>query len=207
MKKMKCTSCGAELKVEDNKEYAVCEHCGSKYKLNEDLNVNIKIDDNVKEIIDSGLGAAKKFSKLSLIPVGLFFVVFICIIAFAIKSEVDFNERSKKTQDEYQEKADKEKEKADKVKEEAKKMNFNFQFENSSGTKSTFFLKYIFDDIIESNKKNERKVALLFNGESTTDESRIIEIKHGLGDTDEFEVSINYDDDGYVNEIKVDKIG
>ena len=53
MKKLRCTSCGAELKVDDNKEYAVCEHCGSKYKLNEDVNINIKLDDNIKVTFNS----------------------------------------------------------------------------------------------------------------------------------------------------------
>ena len=79
MKKLRCTSCGAELKVEENQEYAVCEHCGSKYKMNEDLNINIKIDDNVKDVIKSG---GKAFSKLLLIPVGIFAIGIIAVLLF-----------------------------------------------------------------------------------------------------------------------------
>ena len=29
MEKLKCTSCGGHLDVEENKEYAVCKHCGA----------------------------------------------------------------------------------------------------------------------------------------------------------------------------------
>ena len=76
MKKLRCTSCGAELKIEDNNEYAICEHCRSRYKLNEDLNINIKLDDNIKEVIDNTLGVSKRFSKFLFIPILLFIIVF-----------------------------------------------------------------------------------------------------------------------------------
>lgn len=199
MKKLRCSSCGAELKVNDDKEYAICEHCGTKYKLNEDLNVNIKIDDEVKEVIAKG---AKGFSKLMLIPVIIFIIFFICIIFFIIKSRIDFNNKVEDTTQKYEEQ-DKN---VDKFNEGIEKYSFNFNFTNAAGTKSTFFLKNILDDIIESNKTHDRKVSLVFNGQSTTEEAEIIKIKQNLNDKDNFEVSKNYDDDGYINEIKVDKI-
>lgn len=60
------------------------------------------------------------------------------------------------------------------------------------------------DEIIESNKTHDRKVSLVFEGKETTNEKEIIEIKHSL--SGDYEVSINYDDDGYVNKIIVEKI-
>ena len=33
MEKLKCSSCGGNLQVEENKEYAVCDHCGAKRRL------------------------------------------------------------------------------------------------------------------------------------------------------------------------------
>lgn len=200
MKKLRCTSCGAELKVEDNKEYAICEHCGSKYKLNEDLNINIKIDDSVKDVINNGLGTAKHFSKFLLIPVGLFVVVFISILVFSFKTEADFNKKQEESRQQMEEKANK-------AQEESEKYSFNFQFTSAAGTDYGNQVERTLDDIIESNKNYDRKVKLVFNGESTTDESKIIEIKHSLGSWDEYEVIVNKDADGYVSEIKVDKIG
>ena len=200
MKKMRCTSCGAELKVKEDKEYAVCEHCGSSYKLNEDVNINIKMDDNTKEMINQGFGNVGKFSKFMFIPVIIFALVFICGIAFTIIDSRSFDKESKQIQDEY----DKE---AEKAKEESEKYSFNFQFVNAAGTKYGNQTDIVLDDIIESNKNYDRKVTLVFDGESTTDESKIIEIKHGLGSWDKYEVIVNKDTDGYVNEIKVDKIG
>lgn len=35
MKKLKCDNCGANLKIDDNNEYAYCEYCNLKYKFDE----------------------------------------------------------------------------------------------------------------------------------------------------------------------------
>jgi len=198
MKKLRCTSCGAELKIEDNNEYAICEHCKSRYKLNEDLNINIKLDDNVKEVIDNTLGVSNKFSKFMFIPIIIFFIAVACIITFSVKSQMDF----RKSHSEIKEKSENE---TNDMIEEGKKSLFNLQFSSSAGTESGFFVKSTLDRVIESNKVNDRKVSVIYNDNSTTDENKIIEIKHGLNDRDQFEVYVNYDN-GYVNEIKIEKI-
>ena len=204
MKKLKCSSCGAELHVEDNKEYAVCNHCGSRYKLNEDLNVNIKLDDNMKEVLNNGLGTVKNASKVMIIPFVLFALIFIAIFVFGFininKSKQSAEENREKTHEQVKE----QNEIINKQQEEAKKEMFNFQFANDNGTKSAFFLESTLDEIIESNKTQDRLVTLVFNGKEVTEESEIINIKHSLkGD---YEVSFNYDDEGYINKIIVDKI-
>ena len=203
MKKMRCSSCGAELKVEDNNEYAVCEHCGSKYKMNEDLNINIKIDDNVKDVIKSG---GKAFSKFMLIPLGIGAIGFIAVLVFAFTatSRIDktFNETKQQIEDTYEEG----KENVEDLVDEGEKQSFNFQFTTAAGTKNGIRVRGVLDDIIESNKTKDRTVTLIYNGKSVTDETEIINIKHELGDWDDYEVIVNYDDKGYVNEIKVDKI-
>ena len=198
MEKLKCSSCGAELEVEDNKEYAKCNYCGARYKLNEDLNVNIKIDDNMKEVLNNGLGTVKHASKFMLIPIILFLFIFIVIFVFGFISTSKSRQAAEERQREMQEQENK------KWEEESNKDHFNFQFYGSNGTKSAFFLEHILDEIIQSNKTNDRKISLVFNGTETTEESEIINIKQSLdGD---YEVSINYDNDGYVNKIVVEKI-
>jgi DNA-directed RNA polymerase subunit M/transcription elongation factor TFIIS len=195
MEKLRCSSCGAELQVEDNKEYAVCNHCGSKYKLNEDLNINIKLDDNTKEVINAGASTVKHVSKYIFIPIILVILINLgIIIYFGVKSPSNnINEENQKKTEEN----------INKQQELAKKEMFNFQFTNDNGTKSAFFLKNTLDTIIQSNKTNERKVTLVFDGKETTDETEIINIKQSLdGD---YEVSFDYDRDGYINKIIVEK--
>ena len=197
MKKLNCSSCGALLKVEENKEYAVCDHCGTKYKLNEDLNVNIKLDDNVKQILNNGLGTFNHISKFMFIPIIIFVIIFVLIFYFGF---MNTNKNRKAIEDNQKQIA----EQINKQEKNVKKNVFNFQFANDNGTKSAFFLESTLDKIIQSNKNYDKKVALVFNGTETIDESEIINIKHSLDGN--YEVSFNYDEEGYVNKIIVDII-
>ncbi len=175
MKKLKCSSCGGEINIDEDKEFGTCPYCGTKYKLNEDVNLNIKLDDNMKEVLNNGFGMAKHFSKFMIFPIVVVVFIFIMIIFSTIKGSSSFD-----------------------------KSSFNDQFFSASGTKNTFFLKGTLDDIIESNKTHKKKVALEFDGKETTDEKEIIEIKHSLSGN--YEVSLNYDEKGYVNKIVIEKI-
>lgn len=197
MKKLNCSSCGAELRIEENKEYAVCDHCGSKYKLNEDLNINIKLDDNVKDVINTSFGTVNKASKFMFVPIFIFVIAFSLILFIGIRSI----NRSRNNSNENKKQQE---ENINKQQEEVKKDIFNFQFVNDNGTKSAFLLESTLDEIIQSNKLYNRKVTLVYNGKETTDETEIINIKHSLeGD---YEVSLDYDDEGFIYKIRVDAI-
>lgn len=197
MKKLNCSSCGATLEVEENKEYAVCEHCGSRYKLNEDLNVNINLDDNMKDVLNTGMGTFNHTLKFMFIPIIIFVIIFGLIFYFGF---INTN-KSKKVVDNNQNQI---KEQINTQQEKVKKEMFNFQFINDNGTKSAFFLESTLDEIIQSNKTYDRKVILVFNGNEVIDESEIIDIKHSLKGN--YEVSLNYDEEGYINKIVVNKI-
>ena len=197
MKKLNCSSCGAELRIEENKEYAVCDHCGTKYKLNEDLNINIKLDDNVKDVINTSFGTVNKASKFMFVPIFIFVIAFSLILFIGIRSI----NRSRNNSNENKKQQE---ENINKQQEEVKKDVFNFQFVNDNGTKSAFLLESTLDEIIQSNKLYNRKVTLVYNGKETTDETEIINIKHSLeGD---YEVSLDYDSEGFIYKIRVDTI-
>ena len=189
MKKLKCSSCGGNLKVEENKEYAVCEYCGSRYKLNEDLNINLKMDDSVKNIFGGGFAQADKFTKSVFCVIFVFSIGMFLIVGVSMFSQFRRNFGTSSTSN-TESKAD-----AD---------HFNIYFYGDNGTKDAIFVKGTLDHIITSNKTNNRKIVLDFDGNETTDESEIINIKHSL--SGDYEVSLNYDDDGYIYKIKVEKI-
>ena len=197
MKKLNCSSCGAELRIEENKEYAVCDHCGTRYKLNEDLNINIKLDDNVKDVINTSFGTVNKASKFMFVPIFIFVIAFSLILFIGIRSINRSRNNSEENKKQQQENINKQQE-------EVKKDVFNFQFVNDNGTKSAFLLESTLDEIIQSNKLYNRKVTLVYNGKETTDETEIINIKHSLeGD---YEVSLDYDSEGFIYKIIVDAI-
>ena len=83
MEKLKCTSCGGEINVDSDKEYGTCPYCGTKYKLKKDVNLNIKLDDNMKEVLNNGFGMFGRFSKFMFIPIIGFIVIIFIAIAFS----------------------------------------------------------------------------------------------------------------------------
>lgn len=192
MEKLRCSSCGGEMTIDENKEYATCNYCGTKYKLNKDVNVNIKLDENTKEVLSDGFGRINKFSWIIFIPIIIFFVIFVIMLV----NMNSFNIGISNSHDNYEEEKE--------IDDSFEKSSFNVQFFGANGTKSDFFLGYILDDIIQSNKTNDRKVVLVFDGKEISDENEIIDIKHSLSGN--YEVSLNYDDAGYINKIVVDKI-
>ena len=187
MKRLKCSSCGGHLKVEENNEYAVCEYCGSRYKLNEDLNISLKIDDSVKDVLNGKNESIDGFSKTASVVISIFAIGIIAIIVSIMVfnySGSSFDHSSSKVEENVS--------------------HFNFPFLHDNGTKSSIFVEMTMDEIIQSNKTNDRKIVLEFNGNETIDEKEIIEIKHSL--SGQYEVSINYDDIGYINRIIVESL-
>ena len=95
----------------------------------------------------------------------------------------------------------------DKVQAGSDKFSHNSRFENSTGTKSKIFVENILDDIISVNKKNiGLTVTLVYKTISTTDEAEIKTIKYGLDDFVDYEVSVEYGDDGYVNKVILEEV-
>ena len=80
MKKLRCTSCNGELELDEKKEYATCKYCNTKYKLNEDLTINVKLDDDTKEAIKKGAKVTTGLFALSTIP----FIIVCSVIAIII---------------------------------------------------------------------------------------------------------------------------
>ena len=89
---------------------------------------------------------------------------------------------------------------------EFEKDSFNTDFERYSGTQQLFFIKSLLDNVITNNKTNNEKKVTVIHNQSVTDEpDKIIEIKHSLkgGDFKEYEIVLDYDEDGYVNKITI----
>lgn len=79
MKKLRCESCNGDLVVDEKKEYATCNYCGTKYKLNDDMTINIKIDDSIASSV-------KKVSKFMIIPFIMIAIIIIAVIVVIIVS-------------------------------------------------------------------------------------------------------------------------
>lgn len=96
-------------------------------------------------------------------------------------------------------------EESEKMENDSNKRVHNMQFESYAGTKATIFVKTVLDRVISNNKKTpEHIVTFVYNNEETTDETRIKEIKKSLDEWGEYEISIDYDENGYVSRLTLE---
>lgn len=88
------------------------------------------------------------------------------------------------------------------------KDSFNNSFDFYLGTSYGMQVGMLLDEIITNNKTNSnRLVTVKFDDISTTDPTEIKNIKVGFGTgmSDRYEVSAEYDENGYINEIIIEK--
>ena len=84
--------------------------------------------------------------------------------------------------------------------------DFNFYFSNMNGTTSGFLVKTDLDKLITSNKTKDRKITFKYNEIETQDPEIIKETKKRFDTSKDYEISIDYDEDGYVNLITVEDL-
>lgn len=185
MKKLKCESCGSSLKVDEKEQFAYCEYCGTKYKLNEDVNfnVNLNLDDNMKESLEKGGKLATKIGFGTLAVIIIAFIAFIVIAVMVINSFMNFNETDNNTFDEFE------------------INSFNSHYELYKGTQHKMFVNELLDEVITNNKKNkDKQITIIYGEQKTNDPDKVLEIKQSLKNN-MYEVILDYNDNGCVNKI------
>lgn len=82
--------------------------------------------------------------------------------------------------------------------------DFNFTFKGYNGTKNKFFIEGYLDTIVTNNKTNQdHQIIVKFNGQETTNSNEIVSIKQSLLDNKEYELSMDYDTQGYFNKLTI----
>lgn len=84
------------------------------------------------------------------------------------------------------------------------KTSFNASLEIYSGTEYGSSVGNLLDKVVTSNKTNkEHIITVIYKETITTSEDEIVNIKHLLDKFTEYEVSLDYDANGYVNKVTV----
>lgn len=87
------------------------------------------------------------------------------------------------------------------------KNSFNNQFEMRTGTQYGTFVSSLLDDVITNNKTNsDYLIEVVFGEVATTTPDEIKNIKRNLDNFTDYEVSLDYDNDGYANKITIEEI-
>lgn len=86
------------------------------------------------------------------------------------------------------------------------KSKFNSGLEMYSGTESGISLKKLLDNIITSNKTEERKVTVKHIDTETQDTEEIKNLKNNVNESHSFEVSFEYDEEGFINKAIFERV-
>lgn len=88
---------------------------------------------------------------------------------------------------------------------EASKRTFNFTYETSNGTQNGFNVKNLLDDVITNNKTNKDHILnVMYKYTNTTDVEIIKNLKSNFDEWTKYEISLDYDENGYVNQITIE---
>ena len=198
----RCPNCNGKLSYNVEKEIWTCEYCDSVF-------VEEQLEDKKYKLANNFLDVFKKLGTGYLVLIGIIVVAVISVIVivlvnmFKIVDESD-NKYDQVENSETEDVVDDYMDDFLDVMDKQKVHSFNSTFEMRSGTKSGFFVKNLFDDIVTNNKTNkEHIVTLVFNENKTSDVDNIIDLKKSLSDSTEYEVILDYDDNGYVYMITV----
>ena len=219
MKKLKCDSCGGELVVDENKEFATCSYCNTKYKLNVDHTVTFKVDEATKEMLTSG---AKTFSKVSLviiIPMVIITLLIFGLVGYGIYKEISGMNISNPNghigteidDDDFEEEYNKVKDQIEKGKQQYDIQNYNSDYEFYSGTQTKNSIIHLLDKVVTNNKTNKSNlITVKHKNINSTDPNQIIKIKSLLKDFSDnkrsivkYEVIFDYNDTGYLSTITI----
>ena len=84
---------------------------------------------------------------------------------------------------------------------------FNDELEDYVGTQEGEDVKELFDKIIMTIKKNqEHTITVAYNTISTSDTTELTNLKQQFDDSKQYEVSMDYDDNGYINAITIKEL-
>lgn len=87
------------------------------------------------------------------------------------------------------------------------KKSFNATLEMYSGTESSSSVGNLLDNVVASNKTNkDHIITVIYKETTTTSEDEIVNVKHALDKLEEYEVSLDYDAQGYINKVTIKDI-
>ena len=141
-------------------------------------------------------------------------VILLIIIALAItvaliKKVITVYQEKTKTfnssiQNDYEEKYNETKNQIDNARKKMELDSFNSPFEMYTGTEFGSAVSSLLNAVITNNKKNqEHLLTVIYGTHNTTNPEEITNIKKELDDWHKYEVSLDYDEDGYANKITI----
>lgn len=123
--------------------------------------------------------------------------------SFVFNRFKETEKKSKEIFDEIEENYNKAKEKVKDSENESILNDFNHELEKYNGTNDKDSIIEMIDKITLSNNKNrEHQITILFNNKEYKSVTEIVSIKKELTESN-YEIIINYDENGYINQVTI----
>ncbi len=194
---LECKNCGAALKVEKGTDTISCPYCDATYKIDDEAQ-HIKYDDmensgyefekgrikaQKEHFQNSNSAEGKNTVAIVAAIVGLVIAFALIISVFSVRLfGIKGNTKTKYSQHDV----------------------YAYNMYYSSGNKQAIFVKSMLDNAINSNKTHDdKKIIVKYEDISTTDSEEILGIEKELDMYKEYDVLLDYDDDGFVNVISI----
>ena len=190
VKKIACPCCGANIDFSKaDKKEVKCEYCHAMVYLDdkgqvsspeEDIEKLKKIADNAANELNNSVST--KGFKIVFGLITTCAVVFIS--AILILGITSINSHSKYSKYDI--------------------ASFNNDLELFTGTNSGMFVSNLLDNVITKNKKDKNHTITVIYGEvNTTNTDEIRQLKTNFEDFKNYEISLDYDSDGFVNKVTI----
>ena len=196
LRELKCKNCGAKLKVEENISKVECEFCHTSFAVDDAYHDGYKFEKGrmkaQSEHFDESLEKAKEiiqpFGKVfiahSVVSFAIFFIIFIFIIIGVFTFAVS---QSNNSVDEFDIR------------------QFNNKYEMYVGTESGFMISKLIDEVVANNKKDkEHQITFIYKEINTSNPDEIKNIKSQLNSVAQYEVSLEYDEVGFIYQVMVE---
>lgn len=201
--KLECPNCGASLNVDKDKKEFYCKYCRTTSLLDDGV-IRVEhtiVDENSKE----RLKLFKGIGITTMVYVGIILFVVIAVFGFIIFNIINMSNRVSTQKDNIIDQANEVTDEVfDKVYTKGELSYFNSSFEMYSGTKSKFLISSLLDNVVTNNKtEKEHIITVIYRDKSTDIPDEIVKIKHSLKDDKKYEVSLDYDEYGFVNKVTI----
>lgn len=198
LKELKCKNCGATLKIEESATKVNCEFCHTSFAVEDAYHDGYKFEKGrmkaQNEQIEQNMEHINNFlknnpiSKAHKVTTIIASIIFVLIFGGALFGIISGFSSAQNSHDEFEIR------------------RFNDNFEMYIGTEYGSSVGRLIDEIVTNNKTNQkRKITLKYKDTETKNPEKIKDVKKQLDGWTKYEVSFEYDEDGYIYLVTIEE--
>ena len=197
IKELKCKNCGAKLEIDDNVKKVTCKYCNTDFSVEDAYNDGYNFEkgrmkaqteqlEEINNIIKNNPIFKNFFpsENVFMLLVVVFLIIFASVFIFINTSLTSMNNI-----DSFEVK------------------RFNNNFEIYVGTNSGLQVSSLIDEIQTNNRKNKDSlIEFEYKNNKTTNPDEIKELKKQIDEWNNYEITFEYNEDGFINYVLMEDV-